>query len=198
MLVVSILHLTLELDGVDSLKGKRSIVKSLKEQMQHRFRLSVAEVDSNDSLARAAIAAAVVSNSKTHGEEVLAKVLSFAEEHAQARIAARRRQAAEAQQHLAAAKALYDKGTNPEQAQYVPYLVGYVAFYGGDYQTALAELQKGNQNDPFILSLIAQAYERLGDKDKATEYYRKVLTSNGHSPTNAYARPLAKAKLGVK
>jgi hypothetical protein len=73
-----------------------------------------------------------------------------------------------------------------------------VAFYGGDSQGAVTELLKGNQNDPFITCLIAQAYEKLGDKDKATEFYRKVLTSNGHSPTNAYARPLAKEKLGVK
>ena len=87
MLVVSILHLSLELHGVDSLKGKRSVVKSLKDQIQHRFKLSVAEVDENDSLARAAIAAAVVSNSRTFGEGVLAKVLSFAEVHSEARIA---------------------------------------------------------------------------------------------------------------
>ena len=87
MLVVSILTFTLELDHVDSLKAKRSIVKSLKEQIQHRFKLSVAEVDENDSLARGSIAAAVVSNSRTHGEGVLAKVLSYAEEHSEARIA---------------------------------------------------------------------------------------------------------------
>jgi tetratricopeptide (TPR) repeat protein len=122
----------------------------------------------------------------------------FRWEHAQARLAARRGQKAEAEKHVAAAKAVLDKGTNPEQASFFPYLVGYVAFYGGDNQAAVTELQKGNQNDPFIMCLMAQAYEKLGDKDKATEYYRKVLTSNGHSPTNAYARPLAKEKLGVK
>lgn len=121
----------------------------------------------------------------------------FRWEHAQARIAARRGQAAEAQKHVAAAKAAHDKGTNPEQAQFVPYLVGYVALYTGDHKTALAELQKGNQNDPFILSLIAQAHEKLGDKASATEYYRKVLASNAHNPTNAFARPLAKEKLGM-
>jgi tetratricopeptide (TPR) repeat protein len=120
----------------------------------------------------------------------------FRWEHAQARLAARRGQSAEAQKHVAAAKGIFDKGTNPEQAPFVPYLVGYVAFYGGDSQAALTELQKGNQNDPFILSLIAQAYEKLGDKDKAVEYYRKVLASNAHNPTNAFARPLAKQKLG--
>ncbi len=122
----------------------------------------------------------------------------FRSEHAQARIAARRGQADEAKKHVAAAKAVFDKGTNPEQAQFVPYLVGYVAFYTGDHQTALAELQKGNQNDPFILSLIAQSHEKLGNKDQAMEYYRKALASNAHNPTNVYARPLAKEKLGMK
>lgn len=122
----------------------------------------------------------------------------FRWEHAQARLAARRGHAAEAQKHVAAAKAIFDKGTNPEQAPFVPYLVGYVAFYGGDNKTALDELQKGNQNDPFIMALIAQAYEKSGEKDKAMEYYRKVMASTAHNPTNAYARPLAKEKLGEK
>jgi uncharacterized protein YlxP (DUF503 family) len=87
VLVVSLLRLVLELDYVDSLKEKRSVVKSLKDKLQLRFHISVAEVDNNDSLGHATIAAAVLSNSKTHGESVLAKVLSFAEVHASARIA---------------------------------------------------------------------------------------------------------------
>lgn len=121
----------------------------------------------------------------------------FRWEHAQARLAARRGNAAEAQKHVAAAKAILDKETNPDQAQFFPYLTGYVAFYTGDYKTALAELQKGNQRDPFILSLIAQTYEKLGQQDQAMEYYRKVLTINIHNPTGAFSRPLAKKKLGV-
>jgi Tfp pilus assembly protein PilF len=80
----------------------------------------------------------------------------------------------------------------------VPYLVGYVAFHTGDYQTALTELQKGSQDDPFILSLIAQTHEKLGDNAKAREYYERVLKSNAHNPTNAFARPLAKQKLSSK
>jgi uncharacterized protein YlxP (DUF503 family) len=86
MLVVSILRLVIELDHATSLKDKRSVVKSLKDRVQHRFRISVAEVDDNDSLARATLAAAVLSNSRSHGETVLAKVLAFAEENAEARI----------------------------------------------------------------------------------------------------------------
>jgi tetratricopeptide (TPR) repeat protein len=122
----------------------------------------------------------------------------FRWEHAQARLAARRGQAAEARKHVPAAKAVLDKGTNPEQAQFFPYLAGYGAFYTGDFVTAAAELQKANQSDPFITCLLAQVYEKQGDKAKADELYRKVLTSNGHSPTNAYARPFAKQKLGIK
>ena len=35
----------------------------------------------------------------------------------------------EAQKHLAAAKAILDKGDNPDQVRFYPYLSGYVAFY---------------------------------------------------------------------
>ena len=119
----------------------------------------------------------------------------FRWEHAQARIAARGGNAAEAQKHVAAAKAILDKGTNPEQAPFLPYLTGYVAFYGGDYKTAVADFGKANQEDPFNLCMIAQSYEKLGDAAKASEYYKKTLTSNAHNPTNAYARPIAMKKV---
>lgn len=121
---------------------------------------------------------------------------TFRWESAQARIAARQGNKAEAQQHLAAAKAAIDKGTNPEQAQFVPYLEGYVAFYGGDYQAAINDLQKANQKDPFILVLLAQAYEKAGDQKNAMDYYHKVLDIYSHNPTGAFARPLAQKKVG--
>ena len=120
----------------------------------------------------------------------------FRWEHAQARIAARRGKKDEAQKHVAAAKAALDKANNPDQAAYFPYLTGYVAFYGGDYKTAIGDLQKADQEDPFILALLAQAHEKSGDTEKAKEYYQKVLANNGHGPTNAFARPMAKKKLG--
>ena len=122
---------------------------------------------------------------------------AFRWEHAQARVAARRGNKAEAQKHVDAAKGVLDRGTNPTQAPFFPYLVGYVAFYGGDYRTAVSELQKANQTDPFILVLLGQSYEELGDQAQAIEYYKKVLTaSSAHNPPNAFARPLAKKKLG--
>ncbi len=80
-----------------------------------------------------------------------------------------------------------DKGTNPEQAQYLPYLQGYVAFYGGDYKTALDELLKANQNDPFIECMIGQTYEKLGDRDNTIEFYGKASTAIAHNPAGAYS-----------
>jgi tetratricopeptide (TPR) repeat protein len=119
----------------------------------------------------------------------------FRWEHAQARIAARRGKVEEAQQHVAAAKVALDKTNNADQARFFPYLTGYVAFYTGDYKTAIADLQKADQRDPLILALLGESYEKSGDRSKAMDYYRKVLASNAHNPTNAFARPLANRKL---
>ncbi len=123
---------------------------------------------------------------------------NFRWEHAKARIAAREGNAKQADADVVAAKAILDKGRITEQQQrFYPYLTGYVAFYAGNYKSAIAELQKADQKDPFVLILLAQAYDKLGDQPEAMKYYRQVLTINAHSPTNAFARPLAKKKLGM-
>jgi tetratricopeptide (TPR) repeat protein len=121
----------------------------------------------------------------------------FRWENAQARVAVRSGKTDEAQQHIAAAKAALDKANNPDQARFFPYLTGYVAFYTGDYKTAIADLQKADQHDPLILALVAESYEKTGDQSQAADYYRKVLASNAHNPTNAFARPLARKKLAA-
>jgi tetratricopeptide (TPR) repeat protein len=120
---------------------------------------------------------------------------NFRWEHAQARIAARRGDPAEAQRHVAAAKAILDKGAIPEQAPFFPQLKGYLAFYAGDYNLALEQLKQANPNDAFIQCLIGQTYEKLGDKDKAKEYYRKAVAATSHNPAAAYAVPFARKKL---
>lgn len=118
--------------------------------------------------------------------------------HAEARIAARRGNRAEAEKQIAAARADLDKMTDlkAQQESFFPYLTGYVALYLGDYQKALADLQKANQGDVFIQCLLGMTYEKLGDKEKAMECYRKAFATNGHNPPAAFAKPFARKKLG--
>lgn len=134
---------------------------------------------------------------KTDMKETDKNLWAFRWAHAQARIAARSGQRAEAKKQVAAAKAALEKANNPDQAPFFPYLTGYVAFWAGDYKTAIADLGKASQDDPFILLLLAQSYEKSGDAARAKEYYAKVMADNSHGPTNAFARPIARKKLAA-
>ena len=121
----------------------------------------------------------------------------FRLEHAEARIAARRGNKAEAEKHVAAAQAALDRMTalKGQQAGFFPYLTGYVALYTGDYRKALTDLQQANQNDPFIQCLLGMTYEKLGESQKALECYRKAAATRGHNPPAAFAKPFATRKL---
>ncbi len=115
--------------------------------------------------------------------------------NAQARIAARRKNRALAEKHVAEAKEWLDKSSNEDQRVFHPYLTGYVAFFAGNYKQAVDDLLQGDQRDPFVLGLIAQAYEKLGDRAKAREYYEKVVAMPSHSINAAFALPKARAFL---
>jgi uncharacterized protein YlxP (DUF503 family) len=78
-MVVSMIQFRLALPPIDSLKDKRRIIVSLMEKLANKFHLAVAEVDLQDSLRQAQIGAAVVSNSRTFGEKVMHKALSYVE-----------------------------------------------------------------------------------------------------------------------
>ncbi|MDE3198199.1 MAG: hypothetical protein KGN84_17760 [Acidobacteriota bacterium] len=121
----------------------------------------------------------------------------FRWQHAQARIAARRGSRAEADRHVAAARVALDRmtGSRAQQQRFVPYLTGYVAFWFGDYKAALADLQQA-PSDPFIDCMIGQTYEKLGEKEKAMEAYRRAAEGRGHNPPAAYGIPFARKKLG--
>ena len=127
----------------------------------------------------------------------------FRTEHAMARIAARRNNRAEAQKHVALAKKALDDiqakdaSLYGQQQVFLPYLTGYVSLYLGDTKAALEDLQKANQNDPFIQCLIGMAYEKSGEKAKANDYYKKAATTTAHNPPAAFGVPFAKRKLGV-
>ena len=79
-MVVSMLHLVIDLPGVGSLKEKRRAIGSLKDRIRSKYKVSVAEVGANELWHVAEIGCAVVSNSHTFGETVLHKIIAFAEE----------------------------------------------------------------------------------------------------------------------
>lgn len=76
-MVVGILRVVLSLPWNDSLKGKRSVVKSIVERARGRFHVAAAEVDDLDQHRRATLGFAVVSNDARHAGQVLDKLLGF-------------------------------------------------------------------------------------------------------------------------
>jgi tetratricopeptide (TPR) repeat protein len=115
--------------------------------------------------------------------------------NAQARIAARRGDAAQARKQAAAMKALVDKAGNEGERPQYQYLLGYIALEAGDNDNAIAELEKGNLTDSFVLGLIGRAYEKKGDRAKATEFSRKAMAATGHSINTAFAHQWARKYL---
>jgi len=85
-MVVSMIQLIFEIPDVGSIKEKRRIVRSVRDKLQRRFRLSAAEVDLQDSLSFAHIGGALVSNSRVFGESVLHKAFSMIENEVPVRI----------------------------------------------------------------------------------------------------------------
>jgi uncharacterized protein YlxP (DUF503 family) len=75
-----------EIPDVDTIKEKRRILRSLKDKLQRRFNMSVAEVDLQDSLSFAQIGGALVSNSRSFGESVLHKAFEMIERDVPVRI----------------------------------------------------------------------------------------------------------------
>ena len=85
-MVVGICRIVLSLPWNDSLKGKRSVVKSILERARHRFHVAAAEVDDLDAHRRATLGFAVVSNEARHVESILDKLVSFVAGATQAQI----------------------------------------------------------------------------------------------------------------
>jgi uncharacterized protein YlxP (DUF503 family) len=69
----------LRIPGSDSLKAKRRVVKSLKERVQNRFHVAVAEVDRLDDWQRSTLGVACVSNDSRLADATLSKVVSWIE-----------------------------------------------------------------------------------------------------------------------
>lgn len=78
-MIIGSVEIDLNLPGVNSLKEKRKIVKSLTTRIRNKFNVSIAEVDFNDRHRSARIGAAIVTNDRKFADQVIAGVVSMIE-----------------------------------------------------------------------------------------------------------------------
>lgn len=70
-MIVGLTTWELHLDGCQSLKDKRHVLKSLKDRLHNKFNVSAAETDHHDLWQRAELSVCVVSTGRQHAESVL-------------------------------------------------------------------------------------------------------------------------------
>jgi uncharacterized protein YlxP (DUF503 family) len=85
-MVVGMCRVVLALPWNDSLKGKRSVVKSVVERARAKFHVAAAEVADLDQHRRATLGFAVVSNDARHARSLLDKLVSFVAGASQAQL----------------------------------------------------------------------------------------------------------------
>ncbi len=78
-MVVGVLTVEYTLHGNDSLKGKRRVANSLKQKVRNTFNVSIAEVETENSLTRLRLAVVSVSNSQQHIQSRMDKCLAMME-----------------------------------------------------------------------------------------------------------------------
>jgi uncharacterized protein YlxP (DUF503 family) len=76
-MIVGVLKAQLYMQGINSLKQKRSIIKSVIGRLKSRFNISIAEVDHNDKKTSAVIAIAIVSNEARFIDQQFDAIISF-------------------------------------------------------------------------------------------------------------------------
>jgi len=78
-MVIGSCKLIIEIPGNNSLKGKRMVIKSLKDRLRNRFHASVAEVEELDNHRVAVLGVAYVSNSRSHANSVIDQIVEYVE-----------------------------------------------------------------------------------------------------------------------
>ena len=76
-MIVGLMTAHLSMQGITSLKGKRSIVKSVIGRLKSRFNISISEVDQQDSKTSAVIAIAIVCNESRFIDQQFDAIISF-------------------------------------------------------------------------------------------------------------------------
>jgi uncharacterized protein YlxP (DUF503 family) len=73
--IIGSLEIQLRLEGCESLKDKRRILRSLMDRVRHEFHVAIAEVDDTELWGNATVGVACVSNSARHADSILQHVI---------------------------------------------------------------------------------------------------------------------------
>lgn len=76
-MIIGVMKAQLHLQGINSLKGKRGIVKSVIGRLKSRFNVSVSEVDHQDEKKSAVIGMALVSNETRFIDQQFDAIINF-------------------------------------------------------------------------------------------------------------------------
>jgi uncharacterized protein YlxP (DUF503 family) len=76
-MVVGVLRLELRLPENHSLKGKRSVVRTIKARVQNKFNVSIAECDDHDLWQRVTLGVSQVGAQQGHVDACLREVIRF-------------------------------------------------------------------------------------------------------------------------
>jgi uncharacterized protein YlxP (DUF503 family) len=79
-MVVGVLRLELLLHDNHSLKGKRSVLRTIKARVQNKFNVSIAECDDHDLWQRATLGVSQVGTDQPHVDSCLREVVRFIDE----------------------------------------------------------------------------------------------------------------------
>ena len=76
-MVVGVLRAEVHVPGAQSLKDKRSVLKSLRDQLRGRFNISVAELNASEKWQRATIGVTTVGEDRAYVEGLLREVTAW-------------------------------------------------------------------------------------------------------------------------
>ena len=76
-MIVGLLRIEVHLPHAQSLKDKRSVVKSLRDQMRGRFNVAVAEIEANEKWQRAVVGITTLGDNRAYVEGLLRQVTEW-------------------------------------------------------------------------------------------------------------------------
>ena len=85
-MIIGICTCEIYIFNANSLKSKRSVVKSIIEKSKNRFNISIAEVGENDKWHKSIIAFSTISKDQRLVEETIEKVINFFDSYSEIEI----------------------------------------------------------------------------------------------------------------